>query len=160
MLSADEGGDPDDGVAAHLATIHEAMIAAARGRCMDGPLFAGSRAVTDYLMLGMSHLRYEQVRVLFLTVRNGLIGDEVLARGTVDQAPIYPREILKRALEVGAAGIVVAHNHPSGDRNPSMADIRASRALREGGEALGVALLDHLILARSGWTSLRAEGHI
>lgn len=127
---------------------------------MDGPLFASSQAVADYLMLGMSHLRYEQVRVLFLTVRNALIADEVVARGTVDQAPIYPREILKCALDIGAAGIVVAHNHPSGDRTPSAADVRASLALREGGEALGVTLLDHLILARSGWTSLRAEGHI
>jgi DNA repair protein RadC len=136
------------------------MAAAARGRCMDQPLFANSEVVAHYLMLGMSHLRYEQVRVLFLTVRNGLIGDEVVARGTVDQAPIYPREILKRALDIGAAGIVLAHNHPSGDRMPSAADVQASRALRSGGEALGVALLDHLILARSGWTSLRAEGLI
>lgn len=145
---------------AHLATIHEAMVAAARGRCMDGPLFASSDAVTDYLMLGMSHLRTEQVRVLFLTVRNALITDEVVARGTVDQAPIYPREILKRALDIGASGIVVAHNHPSGDPAPSPADVQASRTLREGGDALGVVLLDHLILARSGWSSLRAEGHI
>jgi DNA repair protein RadC len=108
-------------------------------------------------MLTMGQLDVEQLRVLFLNPRNILIADEVMARGTIDAAPIYPREILKRALDLGATALILAHNHPSGDPKPSAADIAATRTIVEGGRALGVVLHDHLILSRSGWVSLSAE---
>lgn len=106
----------------------------------------------------MAHLPVEHVRVLFLNTRNELLADETVTRGTIDNAPFYPREILRRALELHAASVIAAHNHPSGDPTPSGRDLAATRQLVAAGTALNLTILDHLILATSGWVSLRAEG--
>lgn len=144
----------------HLATVGEALIAAAKGRLSSQPVLRTSGLAADYLMLEMAHLPVEQVRVLFLNASARLIADEVLAMGTIDHAPTYPREIIRRAIELGAASIILAHNHPSGDPKPSEQDVAITRQLLEGGAALGIALFDHLVLASSGWVSLRAQGFI
>ncbi len=149
----------EEGEAArHLRTIRSAIDRVSRAAIEGRPLMQAYQATIDYLMLVMGQLDVEQVRVLFLNARNVLIADETMARGTVDAAPIYPREVLKRALTLGATALILAHNHPSGDPQPSEADLTATRTLVDGGRALGIALHDHLILARTGWVSLRSEG--
>ena len=144
----------------HLATVGEALVAAAKGRLSSQPSLRTSGLAADYLMLEMAHLPIEQVRVLFLNASARLIADEVLAMGTIDHAPTYPREIFRRAIELGAASIILAHNHPSGDPKPSEQDVAITRQMLKGGAALGIALFDHLVLSSSGWVTLRAQGLI
>jgi DNA repair protein RadC len=157
VLQACESARDDDPAARHLRTIREALHRVSRAAIESRPVMQAYAATIDYLMLTMGQLDIEQLRVLFLNPRNVLIADEIMAWGTIDAAPIYPREILKRALDLGATALILAHNHPSGDPEPSAADIEATMTIIEGGRALGIALHDHLILARSGWVSLRAE---
>lgn len=111
----------------------------------------------EYLMLEMARLPVEHVRVLFLNTKNRLIADETIQRGTIDRAPIFPREVIKRALDLGAASVILAHNHPSGEPRPSKQDIAVTRQVQDGGRPLGIVLHDHMIFASSGWTSFRAE---
>jgi DNA repair protein RadC len=151
--------DPDS-VTLCLRAVREALTVASRGMLVRAPVIATSRAAADYLMVSMAHLQVEHLRVLFLNAKNHLIAEEDLARGTVDQAPVYPREIVKRALEVGAASLIIAHNHPSGDPSPSRQDVAITHQIITGATALNIAILDHLVLSASGWTSLRAEGLI
>jgi DNA repair protein RadC len=151
---------PSNATAAFLAVIYGTLRSITRRRLLTGPIVSTSDAAIDYLMLEMAHLPIEHVRALFLSTGNRLIADETMMRGTIDNAPIYPRDILKRALELNAASIIAAHNHPSGDPTPSHQDLAATRQLVAAGAALNVAVLDHLILASSGWISLRTEGLI
>jgi DNA repair protein RadC len=127
-------------------------------RLEDRPILGSMRNLVDYLTLTLSFKGLEQVRVLFLDSRLHLIRDETVSRGCVAEAPIFVRPILKRVLELDASAIVLAHNHPSGDPSPSEADIGATRALENGAAAIGVQLVDHLVLARGEWMSFRAEG--
>ncbi|MDH7639229.1 JAB domain-containing protein [Sphingomonas oryzagri] len=143
---------------AHLATVSAAHRSAAQRRLSAGLAIGSSAAAAEYLMGEMAHLPVEHVRVLFLNTRNELLADETVTRGTIDNAPFYPREILRRALELHAASVIAAHNHPSGDPTPSGRDLAATRQLVAAGTALNLTILDHLILATSGWVSLRAEG--
>jgi DNA repair protein RadC len=124
------------------------------------PILANSKAVIDYLTAAMSHLVFEQVRVLFLGSTNKLIADRVVSIGTVDEAPIYPREIVKIALEVGATGLIIAHNHPSGDPNPSRADIENTKQLMAACRGVQLVVHDHIVVAAEGWMSMRASGLI
>jgi DNA repair protein RadC len=114
--------------------------------------------LVDYLRIGMAHHDTERFRVLFLDVKNRLITDEEQQRGTVNHTPVYPREVVRRALELGASAIILVHNHPSGDPEPSSADIEMTRQIADAGAKLGVTLHDHLIVAKGGTTSLRARG--
>lgn len=111
--------------------------------------------VIEYLIVAMARLPVEEVRVLFLDSKNRLISDEVVSRGTISEAPIYPREILKRALALDATALILAHNHPSGDPNPSEGDIDATRRLLKAGKELGLTVHDHIIVGSEGWISLR-----
>ena len=122
------------------------------------PMLGNWQALLDYLRAGMAATPIEQVRVLYLNTRNILIRDEVIADGTIDQAPVFVREIVKRALDLGAAAIIVVHNHPSGDPKPSRADIDITRLLADAGKKLGVTLHDHLIFAGQGHASMKALG--
>ncbi len=106
----------------------------------------------------MADLRNEQFRVLYLNARHRLIHDEVHGEGTVTEAPVYPREIVKRALEVGAVYLILAHNHPSSDPTPSRSDIAATRAITEAARAIDVTVIEHVIISASGHTSMRAIG--
>ncbi len=148
------------GVLAWLATLRSAMLHALRREALQGPVLGNSRAVMDYLFAAMAHESVEQLRVLYLNTRNRLLLDETVIEGSVNIAPIYPREIVRRSLEVGATALILAHNHPSGDPKPSREDVRVTRLIARAGEALDIRLHDHVIIARSGWISLRAGGYL
>lgn len=134
------------------------MLHALRTEAAAGPTLSDSSALLDYLSLDMAHLLTERLRVLFLNSGNRLLCDEIVADGSVNEAPVYPREIMRRALEVGATALIIVHNHPSGDPRPSRGDIEGTRRIADAARALGICLHDHLIIARSGWASLRALG--
>jgi len=108
----------------------------------------------------MARSPYEEFRILFLDRKNILIADEVQARGTIDHTPVYPREIVKRALELGASAIILVHNHPSGDPTPSRADIDMTREVAAAAKALNIAVHDHLVVGRSGHASFKSLGLI
>jgi DNA repair protein RadC len=116
--------------------------------------------LTAYLRPRMAWEGQEQFRVLFLDRKNCLIADEIMNRGTVDHAPVYPREVMRRALELDASAVILAHNHPSGDPTPSKADIDMTREVIEAGRALKITVHDHVIAAAQGMTSLRTQGLI
>lgn len=108
----------------------------------------------------MSHRETEQFRVLYLDRKNVLIADEEQARGTVDHVPVYPREVVKRALELNASALILVHNHPSGDPTPSAADITITAQVAQAASALGLVLHDHLVIGKSCELSFRASGHL
>lgn len=114
--------------------------------------------VLSYCRASLAHETREHFRVLFLNKKNGLIADEVQQRGTVDHTPVYPREVVKRALELSASAIILVHNHPSGDPSPSAADIEMTHRIKEVAQSLEIAVHDHLIIGKNGYTSLKAEG--
>jgi DNA repair protein RadC len=114
-------------------------------------------AVLDYCRASMAYAEREQFRILFLDKKNQLIADEVQGEGTVDHTPVYPREVIKRALELSASAIILVHNHPSGDPTPSSADIDMTRKISEVGSQLGVILHDHIIVGRNGHTSFKGS---
>lgn len=116
------------------------------------------RALVDYCMLQMARETNEQFRILFLDRKNKLIKDEVQNRGTVDHTPVYPREVVKRALELSASSIILAHNHPSGDPTPSSADIEMTKQIVDAAKILDITVHDHLIIGRTGHVSLRQLG--
>jgi len=106
----------------------------------------------------MAHKPREEFRVLFLNKKNALLFDEVMNEGTVDHAPVYPREVVRRALEVGASAVILVHNHPSGDPTPSAADVAITRRVIDAGKALDIAVHDHLVVGSDGVASLKALG--
>jgi len=114
--------------------------------------------IVDYCRAAMAHEGQEQFRLLFLDRKNQLLGDEVHQRGTIDHAAIYPREVVRRALEVGAGALVLVHNHPSGDPQPSREDITLTQAIVEACKPLGIVIHDHLIIGRQGVASFKNLG--
>ena len=112
-------------------------------------------ALLDYVRAAMAFADKEQFRILFLDKKNQLIADEVQQEGTVDHTPVYPREVIKRALELSASAIILVHNHPSGDPTPSTADIDMTRRIMDAGEKLGVTVHDHIIVGRNGHASFK-----
>jgi len=144
----------------HIGMVRDVMLHVLREEALKAPILDTSDALIDYLFADMAHLPAERLRVLFLNSKNRLLRDEMMSEGSVNEAPIYPREIMRRALEVGATALILAHNHPSGDSHPSEGDIRATRRVAEAAQALDIRVHDHVILARSGWSSLRTLGLI
>lgn len=128
-----------------------------RERVLDQPILGSWDALLDYCMATMGHLETEHFRILFLNQKNRLITDEVMQRGTVDQAPVYPREIASRALELKASAIIMVHNHPSGDPRPSRADVTMTKQVREALQPLCITLHDHIIVSSSGYCSFKSE---
>jgi DNA repair protein RadC len=118
------------------------------------------QALLDYLRADMAHHAIERFRVLHLNTKNMLVRDEVMSEGSIDQAAVYVREVIRRALEIGSAAIILVHNHPSGDPAASRADIDITRTIAEAGKRLGIAVHDHIIMGAGGHTSLRARGLI
>lgn len=116
------------------------------------------QALLDYCKTTMGPMKKEQFRILFLDKKNALIADEVQQEGTIDHTPVYPREVMKRALELHATALILVHNHPSGDPTPSQADIDMTRELVQAGKSLGVVIHDHLIIARHDYKSFRNMG--
>ena len=124
------------------------------------PILGSWQALLDYLRADMAHLAHERVRVLHLDSKNRLIRDELVSEGSVDQAAIYTREVIKRALALGTAAIILVHNHPSGDSTPSRQDIAITRDICAAGRTLGITVHDHIIIGRDGHTSFRSKGLI
>jgi DNA repair protein RadC len=149
-----------DSAAAAIKTIQAIATRALRRDVMRGPVLSAMDRVVDYLHLDKAGLQHEQFRTLFLNNRNRLLRDELLWEGTPNQAPAYPRTIVKRALELGATALILVHNHPSGDPSPSRDDIALTRRIAEAAAPHDILVHDHLVIGRSGHVSLRALGHI
>lgn len=147
-----------ESTALHLKVTEAAARRMMRARVMHRPVLSGWEALLDYCHTSMSHSSIEQFRVFYLDRKNVLIADEEQARGTVDHVPVYPREVVKRALELDASALILVHNHPSGDPTPSDADITMTLKISEAAEALGLVLHDHLIIGRGREVSFRASG--
>ena len=145
---------------AALKIAHAAAIRLLRDTVTERPVLANWQALLDYLRADMVHHAIERFRVLHLKTRNMLIRDEVMSEGSIDQAAVHVREVIRRALELGSASIILVHNHPSGDPAPSRADIQITRQIEEAGKRLGIAVHDHLVLGANGHVSLRAQGLI
>ena len=128
-----------------------ALSAIEKRKCLSS-----SSAVLGYCRTAMAFIDHEEFRILFLDKKNQLLADEVQGVGTVDHAPVYPREIMRRTLELGATALILVHNHPSGDPSPSTADIAMTMQIATLGKALGVAIHDHLVIGRHGHASFRA----
>jgi len=143
-----------------LKSVQAAAVKLSQGQIMNKPALASWTALMNYCRASMAYHPNEQFRVLFLDRKNVLIADEIQQTGTIDHTPVYPREVVKRALELGASAVIMVHNHPSGDPTPSKADIEMTRQVREAGEKLGVTLHDHLIIGRAGETSFKSMGLI
>ena len=129
-----------------------------RAEITGKPVLSSFDAVLDYCRLAMAFEKLEQFRILFLDRKNRLVTDEIQQRGTVDQAPVYPREVARRAIELNATAVILVHNHPSGDPTPSQADIAMTREVARALKAVGVAAHDHIVVAREGHASMRAMG--
>ena len=144
--------------AAYLATVRAAALRMLHGKIKDRHALSSWSAVLDYLRAAMAFEPREQFRVLFLDKRNHLIADEVQQRGTIDHTPVYPREVVKRAIELSATAIVIVHNHPSGDPTPSRADIDMTKMVTAACQVLGIAMHDHVVIAKDGYASFKALG--
>lgn len=139
-----------------LKVVEAAARRLTRGIVKARPTLGSWTEVLDYCRAAMAFNEQEEFRILFLDKRNMLIGDEVQGRGTVDHTPVYPREVVRRALELGATALVLVHNHPSGDPTPSTADIRMTHEIIAIAKPMGIAIHDHLIVGRHGHSSLKA----
>ena len=131
-----------------------------RARVMHKPVLSSWDALLDYCHSSMAHRETEQFRILFLDRKNTLIADEEQAKGTVDHVPVYPREVVKRALELNASALILVHNHPSGDPTPSQADISMTMQVQDACKVLGLTLHDHLIIGKEREISFRAQGYL
>ncbi len=141
------------------------MLQAAAGRLskiqlLDKPILSSWSALMDYCRAEMQFEAKEQFRVLFLDKKNRLIEDEILGRGTVDRAPVYPREVIKRALDLSATALILAHNHPSGDPTPSQSDIDMTQKIINAGKTMGIVVHDHIIIGRNDIVSFKTLGLI
>ncbi len=141
-----------------LKSVAEAAKRLALEDVMDEPVLGSWDRLIAYLRIAMARDRTERFRILFLDTKNKLIADEEQQRGTVNHTAVYPREVMKRALELGATAVIMVHNHPSGDPSPSKADIEMTREVRDAGKRLGVTLHDHVIVASSGHSSFKSMG--
>jgi len=146
--------------AAALKIVALAARRLARAEVREKPVLGSWQALIDYLTIDMAHLTVERVRVLYLNGRNMLIHDDHVGDGSIDEAAIHPREVIRRALELGATALIVVHNHPSGSPQPSRADIQITNRIAEAGRLLGVTVHDHIIIGREGHVSLKAKGLI
>lgn len=144
--------------AAALKIVALATRRLARTGVQDQPVLASWQALIDYLTIDMAHLRHERIRALYLDTKNRLVSDELLSEGSLDEAAIHPREVVKKALDLGAAALIMVHNHPSGSPEPSRADIQITGKIAEAARLLGITLHDHIIIGKEGHVSLRAKG--
>jgi len=147
-------------VVQELKIVEAAAHRMARSRVINRPALSGWDALLDYCHTSMAHRETEQFRVLYLDRKNILIADEEQAQGTVDHVPVYPREVVKRALELNASALILVHNHPSGDPTPSEADIAMTHQVNDAATALGLTLHDHLIVGKCTELSFRAAGYL
>jgi DNA repair protein RadC len=149
-----------EAVVQELKIVEAAAGRLMRARIMNQPVLSSWNALLDYCQTVMAHRETEQFRILFLDRKNVLIADEEQGKGTVDHVPVYPREVVKRALELNASAIILIHNHPSGDPTPSEADISMTMQIQDAAQVLGIVIHDHLIIGKSRELSFRAEGYL
>ncbi len=155
LLKTDGLGDAG---AAALKAVQAAALRLARAEVIQRPVLNNWDGLMDYLNAVLARERIEHFRVLFLDSRNRLLADEAQSRGTVNHTPVYPREVVKRALELHATALILVHNHPSGDPTPSAEDIAMTREIRDAARPLAVVLHDHVIVGNGRWLSFRREG--
>lgn len=147
-----------DAVIAALKTIRISALRLIKSEISDQPVIQSWSALMDYCKLAMGNSKVEEFRVLFLNHRHALIADEVMQRGTINHTPVYPREIVKRSLELSAAAIILLHNHPSGDPTPSKADIDITRQIIEAAATVSITVHDHVIITQAGHYSFKSFG--
>ncbi len=138
-----------------LIAVRAAAARLLKGDLAERPLLSSFDAVLDYCRAAMAFQSTEQFRVLFLDKKNRLLADEVQQQGTVDHTPVYPREVVKRAIELGATALILVHNHPSGDPTPSKADIAMTREIVDAAKTVEIVIHDHIVVSRTGHASLR-----
>ncbi len=144
--------------AATFKAVLEAARRLAREQVVEKPVLSSWQAVIDYCRIAVGHEPLEQFLLLFLDRKNRLLADEKQQRGTVDHTPVYPREVVKRALDLKASAIVLVHNHPSGDPTPSRLDVETTKEIAAAAAKLGIAVHDHIVIGSAGHFSFRAEG--
>lgn len=149
-----------EATAAALRIVTVAATRLARQKVREAPVISSWQGLIDYLTIDMAHLTVERVRVLYLNARNMLILDDLVGEGSIDEAAIHPREVIRRALDLGAVALILVHNHPSGSPQPSRADIDITNRIAEAGRLLGISVHDHVVIGREGHVSLRAKGLI
>lgn len=149
-----------EAVVQELKIVEAAAQRMMRARVLNRAVLTSWDALLDYCHTSMAHRETEQFRILFLDRKNVLIADEEQAKGTVDHVPVYPREVVKRGLELNASAIILVHNHPSGDPTPSSSDIVMTQQIKDAAEVLGIVLHDHLIIGKSRELSFRSEGYL
>ncbi|MEM9061646.1 MAG: DNA repair protein RadC [Pseudomonadota bacterium] len=147
-------------IVCELKIVEAAAHRLARAKVMHKNALSSWSTLMDYCKTAMAHQDTEQFRILFLDRKNVLIADEEQARGTVDHVPVYPREVVKRCLELNASAIILVHNHPSGDPTPSRADIEMTRQIEQAAKAVGIVVHDHVIVGKEYDTSFRSQGLI
>jgi DNA repair protein RadC len=145
-----------EAAATALKVIQASAQRLARQEVMNRPVLASWDKLLDYCHISLAHRDIEQFHLLFLDRKNVLIADEAQQRGTVDHTPVYPREVVKRALELNATAIIMVHNHPSGDPTPSRADIEMTKLVRDAAKAVGITLHDHLVIGKKGHASFKS----
>jgi DNA repair protein RadC len=165
LLSADgeaivRVGEVSENAAAAIKIAQAAALRLLESKFDERPVLASWQAVLDYLRADMAHNPIERVRVLFLNAKNMLIRNEPMSEGSVDEAAVYVREVIRRALDYHATAIILVHNHPSGDPQPSQQDIRLTREIIEAGRPLRIAVHDHVIIGTRGEYSMRGMGLI
>jgi DNA repair protein RadC len=161
VLAADEAqllGLVSAGAAAELRLVHDLTRRVTAAQLARRHVISSWSALMGYLKVTMAQRDREAFRVLFLDKKNQLIADEVMAEGTVDHAPVYPREVMRRALELSASALILVHNHPSGDPTPSAADVDMTRQVIEAGKALKISIHDHMVVGRDGIASFKTLG--
>ena len=146
--------------AAALKAVALAARRMARSEVANRPVISNWNALIDYLSTDMAHLTVERVRVLYLDSKNRLVQDHHVGDGSIDEAAIHPREVIRRGLDLGAAALILVHNHPSGSPEPSRADIAITRRIAEAGRLLGIGVHDHVIIGQGSHVSLKAKGLI
>ena len=147
-----------EGTVAALKIVEAAALRLAKAKIIGKPALSSWEALLDYCSASMSRAQTEEFHVLFLDRKNVLLAEEVHQRGTVDHTPVYPREVVKRALELGASALILVHNHPSGDPTPSRADIAMTREIQAAAKTLKIELHDHLVIGRGSHASFKALG--
>lgn len=152
--------DVGEAVVQDLKIIEASAHRMMRARVINRPVLSSWDALLDYCHTAMAHRETEQFRILYLDRKNVLIADEEQASGTVDHVPVYPREVVKRALELNASALILVHNHPSGDPTPSDADIAMTCQIQDAAHVLGLVLHDHLIIGKSQELSFKSQGFL
>ena len=154
LLAVDEMGEAS---LVAIKTVEAALQKMLNDEVKERPVLQSWKTLLDYCKVTMAHMKVEEFRILFLNNKNELLCDEVQQRGTVNHTPVYPREVIKRALDLGATAIILVHNHPSGDLTPSKADIDITKQIIKAGELMGVGVHDHLIIAEKGHFSFKSH---